>query len=82
MESTTIRVSERTHLVLRELAAATGEPVQQVLEDAVEWYRRDRFFADFRGAYAGLAADQRSWEVELAERAELEGTLDDGLGDL
>lgn len=82
MASTTVRVSERTHQVLRELAAATGEPLQQVLEDAVEEYRRVQFFGHLRDAYARLAADPRSWEDELAERAELDATLGDGLSEL
>ena len=82
MASTTVRVSERTHQVLRELAAATGEPLQQVLEDAVEGYRRAQFFADLRDAYARLAADLPAWEEEQAERAELDATLGDGLSEL
>jgi predicted transcriptional regulator len=80
MASTTVRVTPHTHEVLRELAAARGESLQQVLEDAVEQYRRERFFADLHAAYARLRADQAAWEAELAERAELEGTLADGLG--
>jgi predicted transcriptional regulator len=79
--STTVRVTEHTHALLRELAAATGEPLQRVLEEAVERYRRERFFADLNAAYARLAADPAAWEEELAERAELDGTLADGLGD-
>jgi predicted transcriptional regulator len=80
MASTTVRVSQHTHEVLRELAAATGESLQQVLEDAVERYRRERFFADLHAAYARLRADQTAWREELAERAALDGTLADGLG--
>jgi hypothetical protein len=53
--------------------------MQDVLESAVERYRRERFFADLREAYARLAADRAAWEGELAERAVLEGTLADGL---
>ena len=82
MSTTTVRVSERTHQVLRELSAATGEPLQQVLEDAVEGYRRVQFFADLRDAYARLAADPPAWDDELAERSELDATLGDGLRDL
>jgi predicted transcriptional regulator len=79
MASTTVRVSERTHEVLRELADATGEPLQRVLEEAVERYRRERFFADLDAAYERLQADGAAWEEELAERAALDGTLADGL---
>jgi hypothetical protein len=40
---------------------------------------RERFFAELHAAYARLRADPTAWEEELAERAELEGTLADGL---
>jgi hypothetical protein len=82
MASTTVRVTEHTHNVLRELAEATGEPLQRVLEEAVERYRRERFFADLYAAYERLTADRAAWQDELAERAELDGTLADGLGDM
>jgi len=82
MASTTVRVTEHTHEVLRELAKATGEPLQQVLEEAVEQYRRERFFADLHAAYERLAADQAAWQDEMTERAELDGTLADGLGEV
>jgi hypothetical protein len=61
------------------MTEATGEPVQQVLEEAVERYRRERFFAEFHAAYARLAGDRTAWQEEMDERAELEGTLADGL---
>jgi hypothetical protein len=79
MASRSVRVSQRTQELLLELAAATGEPLQKVLERAVETYRRELFFAELDAAYARLKADPVAWEEELAERAELEGTLADGL---
>jgi predicted transcriptional regulator len=82
MASTTVRVSEHTHELLRQLAAATGEPLQKVLERAVESYRREQFFAEFNAAYERLRADPVAWEEELAERAEWDATLADGLDDL
>ena len=82
MASTTVRVSEETHELLRKLAAATGEPMQRVLERAVENYRREQFSAELDAAYARLQADPVAWEEELAERALLENTLADGLDDL
>jgi predicted transcriptional regulator len=82
MASTTVRVTEHTHELLRELAAATGQPLQRVLEEAVERYRRERFFADLHAAYARLAGDRAAWAAELDDRAELDGTLGDGLRDL
>ncbi|HZD75109.1 MAG TPA: toxin-antitoxin system protein [Actinomycetota bacterium] len=82
MASTTVRVTDHTHALLRELAEATGEPLQQILEQAVEQYRRERFFAELHAAYERLAADRVAWRDELAERTELDGTLADGLGDM
>jgi predicted transcriptional regulator len=82
MASTTVRVSAETHDVLRKLAAATGEPLERVLERAVESYRREQFYAEFDAAYARLQADPVAWEEELAERALWEVTLADGLDDL
>jgi hypothetical protein len=79
--STTVRVSEHTHELLRKLATATGEPLQKVLERAVETYRREQFYAEFNAAFERLRADPVAWSEELAERAELEGTLADGLDD-
>jgi predicted transcriptional regulator len=82
MASTTVRVSEHTHQLLRELATATGEPMQKVLERAVEHYRREQFFAELNAAYARLQADPVAWEEELAERAEWDAVVADGLDDL
>jgi predicted transcriptional regulator len=82
MASTTVRVTEHTHTALRELAAGTGKPLQQVLEEAVERYRRELFFADLHAAYARLAGDPAGWDEELDERAQLDGTLADGLDEL
>ena len=82
MASTTVRVSAHTHELLRELAEATGEPLQKVLERAVETYRREQFFAELNAAYARLQADPVAWEEELAERAEWDATLADGLDDV
>jgi predicted transcriptional regulator len=81
MASTTVRVSEHTHELLHKLAAATGEPLQKVLERAVEHYRREQFYAEFNAAFERLKADPVAWEEELAERAEWDATLADGLDD-
>jgi hypothetical protein len=59
-----------------------GEPLQRVLERAVEHYRREQFYAEFNAAFERLWADPVAWEEELAERAEREVTLADGLDDL
>jgi hypothetical protein len=45
----------------------------------VENHRREQFLAELDAAYQRLQADPVAWAEELAERAELEGTLAEGL---
>jgi hypothetical protein len=42
----------------------------------------EAFLADLHAAYMNLAGDTAAWQEELDERAELEGTLADGLYEL
>ncbi|MBI4505722.1 MAG: ribbon-helix-helix protein, CopG family [Chloroflexi bacterium] len=79
MPGTTVRVSERTHHLLRDLAARTGEPMQAIIERAIEDYRRRRFFEEVNAAYAAERRDPVAWAAEEEERALWEATLADGL---
>lgn len=81
MGTTTIRVSERTHEVLRALATSTGEPMARLVERAVERLRAEEFFAALDAAYGALRADPAAWAEETAERVAWEATLGDGLED-
>lgn len=80
-QSTTIRVSARTHAVLRRLADDTGQPIQAVAEKAVDLYRRQRMLEQTNIAYAQLRSDASAWAEEQQERDILAGTLSDGLED-
>ncbi len=77
--STMVRVTDETRVALRYLVEDMNEPMQQVLAKAVEAYRRQRILKRTNAAYALLRSDQRAWQEMLDERAELEGTLADGL---
>ena len=79
MATTTVRLRERTRDVLRELAGETGQSMQEVLDRAVEAYRRERVLERTNAAYSALRADRARWEEEQAERAAWEVTLTDGL---
>jgi len=79
--TTTVRVASRTHRLLQDLARATGKPMTEVLEEAVEQYQADRFFAELDAAYRALRADPGAWRDEQEERSLLDNTLPDGLGD-
>lgn len=78
-QSPTVRISEKSHSTLRELSAKYGEPMQSVLDKALEKYRREKFFEELNAAYLVIRADPEAWQAELDERRLLEGTLMDGL---
>ena len=48
-DSPHIRISPQSKATLRELAKREGKPMQTVLDEAVEQYRRDKFFRDLDG---------------------------------
>lgn len=79
MTGTTVRVTTQTREILRELAREANEPMQDVLEKAIEAYRRQRLLELTNVAYAALRADPRGWTEEQVERSFWDGTLVDGL---
>jgi hypothetical protein len=76
----TARLSEKARSLLRELARDSGEPMQTVLELALEAYRRQRFLEANNRAFAALRERPEEWEGELEERREWDCTSADGLG--
>jgi hypothetical protein len=56
-----------------------GEPIQDVIEEAVENFRRQRMFELHNQAYAALKADPERWKQELEERRVWDGAVADGL---
>ena len=77
--SATVRISEQSHHRLRELAAQSGEPMQTVLDKALEQYRRQKFWEECSAAYAALQQDPEAWKDLQKEYKSFEGTLMDGL---
>ena len=57
MSNPTVRVSARTHDTLKELAARSGEAMQEILDQAVEAERRRRFVEEANASYARLQQD-------------------------
>ncbi len=78
---TTVRVDERTHETIKEIAELDGDSVTQVVARAVEAYRRQRMLESLDKAFAALKTDPVAWAEEMAERAEWDATLKDGLED-
>ncbi len=79
MSAPTIRISEVSHQILKELAEQTGLSMMDVLDKALDTYRRKLFFEQMNAGYAELRADSESWAEHLAERAQWDATLMDGL---
>lgn len=77
MASTTVRIQDKTHATLGEIAAQTGQTMQEVLAKAVEVYRRQLMLEQTNAAYAALRADPNAWAEEQAERAAWDATLAD-----
>ena len=63
---------------LRELAEQSGKTVQDVLDQAVEDYRRKLFLDAVNAGYAALRADPEAWAEVEAERQSMAGSLLDG----
>jgi hypothetical protein len=79
MSTPTVRISETSHQLLKELAKQTGQTMMDVLDKALDAYRRQQFFAQLNAGYAELQADPEAWAGHLAERQVWDATLMDGL---
>lgn len=79
MSEQTIHLSEASHRALTALAEQTGQTMAEVLDKALDDYRRKVFFEQLRADYVALKADPEAWAEELAERKLWEATLMDGL---
>lgn len=79
MSAPTVRISEAAHRILKEMAEQTGQSMTEVLDKALDAYRRKVFFEQLNADYAALKADPEAWAEELAERKLWDATLVDGL---
>jgi hypothetical protein len=76
-----VRVTAPTHAKLVELATAQDLSITEVLDRAVEAYRRQWFFDTAHEAYARLRDDPSAWAAWQAELAGWDATQMDGLED-
>jgi hypothetical protein len=80
MPAPTVRISEASHRLLKELAEKTGQTMMEVLDKALDAYRRKVFFEQLNTGYAELRGDPEAWAEHLAERAEWDAALMGGPG--
>jgi hypothetical protein len=78
MSSSTVRISKESSNILREIARQEKKSLQNVLDAAIEEYRRHRFLQEANKAYLVLKENPKRWKGELEERKQWETTLSDG----
>lgn len=78
MTTATMRITMHARDVVRELSQQTGLKHQQVIDNAVENYRRQIFLESASAAYAKLASNAEVWREEQREREAWDETLVDG----
>jgi hypothetical protein len=74
-----MRVSMRTYRILKDLSQSSGATMQDLLDQAIEDFRRRRFLEAANESYAALRQDPEAWRSFREELAEWEATLADGL---
>lgn len=79
MSTTTVRINHQTWEHLKELAAFAGESMQEILDKAIEDYRRKCFLEEANKAYAVLKNKPDQWAEEVHEREVWDITNNDGL---
>src|SRR5258707_2501760 len=79
MSAPTVRISEISHQILKELAEQTGQTMMDVLDKALDAYRRKVFLDAVNAGYAALRADPVAWAKEEEDRRSMDGCLMDGL---
>ncbi|MGO8792331.1 MAG: toxin-antitoxin system protein [Terriglobia bacterium] len=74
-----VRISPRSHDLLRQIAEDERQSMQSVLDRALERYRREKFLRAANADFEALRDDPRAWKEELRERELWEQTSADGL---
>ena len=77
--ATTVRVDDALHAILVEISKEEHRSIGQVIEAAIQGYRRERFWTEVEASVARLHADPVAWQDYQDEIALLEGGSMDGL---
>ena len=74
-----VRVSENTHEVLRSLSTREGKSMQDIIDKAIEDYRRKTFLEGLSNDYRLLQENAEAWKDHEEETTLWDNTLMDGL---
>ena len=75
----TVRVEPTLHEKLRALSAAEQRSISQVIEEAVDRYEKEKFWAAMHEGFARLRADPEAWGKYQDEAALWDSVSADGL---
>ncbi len=79
MELCTVEIGNTSYKMLQEIAARSGESIPQILDKAIEQYRKQKFLEEANQAYTALRNNPEAWAGEIEEREAWDVTLADGL---
>ena len=79
MSTPTVPISETAQRILQDLAEQTGKTTLEILDRALDDYRRKVFLEAVNAGYAALRADPAAWAELEKERRSMQGSLMDGL---
>jgi hypothetical protein len=68
MSAPTVSISEASYQLLNQLAERTGQTTVDLLDKALDAYRRKLFFEQMNAGYAELRADPEAWAEHLAAK--------------
>ena len=74
-----VQISEKALEVVRQISEQKGLEISDVLDNAVEVYRREVFLEETSRSFEALKEDPEAWREELEERALWEASLADGV---
>ncbi len=74
-----VRVSETTHKALQALSSKEGKTMQDIIDKAIEDYRRKNFLEGLSQDFQALQEDPEAWKEHEEEMALWDNTLQDGL---
>ncbi len=76
-----VRVEDRLHATLREIAAEERRPIGQVIEDAIQRYQKEKFWQGVQEDFARLRANPAAWKGYQDEVMLWDSTVGAGLED-
>lgn len=78
-KTTTVRVTRETQAKLRAISEESGASIQEIIDEAVEAYRRRRIHEQANESYAALRQNPERWQEYTDEFEAWDATLMDGL---